>query len=117
MAAWYGSTNTDNYPTYNSGGNFGGTRTFQWMAGNGTSYASQGMAIISIPHNGAWPRASVRGDSQLIFRSADTTHYMEQFTGSLSVTNPHTTVTGVHVYGSGGNSEYGSVEIFGIERG
>ena len=86
------------------------------MAGNGTLYASQGMALISIPHNGAWPRASIRGDSQLIYRGS-TVHYLEQFSGSLSLSNPHTTITGCSVFGSGGNSEYGSVEIFGIERG
>lgn len=116
VASWYGSSTADGYPVYNSGGSYGGTRTFQWLAGNGTGYASQGMALISIPHNGAWARASIRGDSQLIYRTS-TVHYMEQFSGSLSVGNPHTGITGVHLYGSGGNSEYGSVEIFGIERG
>ena len=116
VASWYGSSTTGSHPTYNSSGNFGGQRTFQWMAGNGTLYASQGMALISIPHNGAWPRASIRGDSQLIYRGS-TVHYLEQFSGSLSLSNPHTTITGCSVFGSGGNSEYGSVEIFGIERG
>jgi hypothetical protein len=86
------------------------------MAGNGTGYSSHGMAIISIPHNGAYARAAIRGDSQLVYRNS-TVHYLEQFSGALSLSNPHTAITGCSVFGSGGNSEYGSVEIFGIERG
>lgn len=116
VTSWYGSSSVDSYPTYNSGGNYGGAQSFVWMAGNGTGYASQGMAIISIPHNGGWARASIRGDSQLIYK-ASTTHYLEQFSGSLSLSNPHTAITGCHIFGSGGNSAYGSFEIFGIERG
>tara|TARA_R100000231_G_scaffold47840_2_gene40953 strand:- start:2784 stop:3962 length:1179 start_codon:yes stop_codon:yes gene_type:complete len=116
VAAWYGSQQTDSHPTYNTNGNYGGQRDFIWMAGNGTSYASQGMAIISIPHDGSWARAQIRGDSQLIHRTS-TTHYLEQFSGALTVNPSHTTVTGCHIYGSGGNSQYGSFEIFGVERG
>ena len=116
VTSWYGSSSTGGHPTYNSGGNFGGSRSFIWMAGNGTGYSSHGMAIISIPHNGAYARAAIRGDSQLVYRNS-TVHYLEQFSGALSLSNPHTAITGCSVFGSGGNSEYGSVEIFGIERG
>ena len=110
---WMGSQQTA--PTHNSA-SYADTQNFAWLAGNGTPYASHGMAIISIPHNGNWARASIRGDSQLIYRGS-TSHYLEEFSSSLSISNPHTTLTGCHIYGSGGNSEYGSFEIFGIERG
>lgn len=93
---------------------YAGVQNFAWLAGNGTNYGSNGMAVISVPRDGTG-RASVRGVSQLHNRTSSD-HYEEEFGSTLQFTNPHTGLTGCHVYGSGGNSSYGDVQIFGVEK-
>ena len=60
-------------------------------------------------------RAMVRGISQLQNKST-TDHYEENWAGTLHVTNPHSTLTGFTLFGTGGNASFGRFTVFGIER-
>jgi len=93
---------------------YAGNQNFAWLAGNGTGFNSHGTAIITVPRNGS-SRTGVRGMSQLQNRTTHE-HYEEEFASTLEYTNPHTGLTGVHLYGVGGNSSYGDFQIFGVER-
>lgn len=109
---WMGADQTS--PTWNSA-SYAGNQNYMWMAGNGTPYNSQGHCIITIPTDGS-DRASIRGISQLIYRTASTSHYIETFSSTLQVNQPHVNLTGIHIYGTGGASSHGRFKIFGIEN-
>lgn len=100
-------------PAHNST-SYAGQRAWAWLAGNGTNFNSHGQVLISIPSDGTG-RASIRGISQLVNRTT-AEHYEESFSSSLTVTNPHTALTGFSIFGSGGSSTYGDITVFGIER-
>ena len=92
-----------------------------WMAGNGSTYDSQGFAQITIPNSSSL-RACVRGNSQLVGAPRQSTavnnNYKEDF-ASVHLSQDPTAITGVRIiswYGSGYNSQFGSVQIYGLEK-
>lgn len=92
-----------------------------WMAGNGSGYDSQGFVQITIPNSSSL-RACVRGNSQLIGTPRQSTsvgaNYKEDF-ASVHLTQDPTAITGVRIIswnGSGYTSQFGSVQIYGLEK-
>jgi len=113
--SWKSSTGTDTAPTHNSS-SYAGNKSYAWLAGNGTAYASHGQGQISFFSDGT-DRAMVTGFSQLINRSG-TDHYIETWSSCLNhTTDPHTDLTGFSLFGTGGNSSFGRFAVFGVERG
>ena len=91
------------------------------MAGNGSTYDSHGFAQITIPNLSSL-RACVRGNSQLIGTPRQSIsageNYREDF-ASVHLTQDATAITGVRImswHGSGYNSQFGSVQIYGLEK-
>lgn len=114
---WISSSNTSesiNSTTY------AGSKSQIWMAGNGANYDSHGECLISVPNNSNL-RASVRGISQLIGsprQGSTNVNYREDFSSVAYNQNP-TLITGVRIRGWGGTgytSQYGSVQLYGIEK-
>jgi hypothetical protein len=108
--------------TYNAA-NQAENQTCAWLAGNGSQYDSQGEVLIGIP-NYQYGKVSVRGSSQLIDRSSNTSNYIESFTTALHTLGLGTSITGFRIYGGGNSlasttynfpSQYGSVQIMGLE--
>lgn len=102
-----------NSPAHNNS-TYAGQQSYAWLAGNGTAYSSHGFGVISMFADGTG-RAMVRGISQLMQRSTSD-HYEEHWASTAHVTNPHSTLTGFSVFGTGGNSSFGRFTVFGVER-
>lgn len=106
--------------TINSG-SYAGAQSQMWMAGNGSTYDSQGFAQITIPNSSSF-RACIRGNSQLIGTPRQSTavgnNYREDF-ASVHLSQDPTAITGVRITswsGSGYTSQFGSVQIYGLEK-
>ena len=100
---------------------YAGAKNQMWMAGNGSTYDSQGFAQITVPNLSSL-RACVRGNSQLIGTPRESTsagaNYKEDF-ASVHLSQDPTAITGVRIQawsGSGYNSQFGSVQIYGLEK-
>jgi hypothetical protein len=110
---WQQATNGGSTATNHA--SYGGTQNFAWLAGNGTTYDSQGTALVSIPGY-ASGCASIRGSSQLLHRSAEGSHYVERFASSVPGGDlDPTTITGFKIYGAG-YSTYGSIQVYGLVK-
>lgn len=113
---WISSNNT----TSTNSTTYAGAKSQIWMAGNGSQYDSHGECLISIPNNSNF-RAGVRGNSQLIGapRAGTTTiNYLEWFS-SVAYNQDPTLITGIRIRawtGTGNTSQYGSVQLYGIEK-
>ena len=100
---------------------YAGAQSQMWMAGNGSTYDSQGFVQITIPNNANF-RACIRGNSQLIGNPRQSTSvansYKEDFAG-VHLTQDPTAITGVRITswsGTGYTSQFGSVQIYGLEK-
>jgi len=97
-----------------------GNQTQMWMAGNGAAYDSQGECLITIPNNANF-RACIRGKSQLIGsprQGGVSNNFREDFSSVAYNQNP-TQITGIRIRGwsgTGYTSQYGSVQLYGIEK-
>ena len=113
---WTASSNTTE--TINS--TYAGSKSQIWIAGNGTEYDSHGECLISVPNNSNL-RAAVRGSSQLIGsprKGSTNVNYREDFS-SVAFNQDPTLITGVRIRawpGTGYTSQYGSVQLYGIEK-
>ena len=115
---WVASSSTSENINHTS---YAGAKNQIWMAGNGTTYDSQGFVQITIPNSSSL-RAGVRGNSQLIGTPRTSTgagaNYKEDF-ASVHLTQDPTAITGVRIMswqGNGYNSQFGSVQIYGLEK-
>ena len=100
---------------------YAGAKNQIWMAGNGSTYDSQGFAQITVPNLSSL-RGCVRGNSQLIGTPRNSasagSNYKEDF-ASVHLSQDPTAITGIRImswYGSGYNSQFGSVQIYGLEK-
>lgn len=115
---WASSSNTTE--SVNSEALYRGIQSQIWMAGNGTAYDSHGECLITIP-NSANFRACVRGKSQLLGTPRQGTtnvNFREDFASVAYNQNP-TLITGIRIRGwsgTGFTSQYGSVQLYGIEK-
>lgn len=116
---WVFSTSTTETVNGDSG-NYSGNKTQIWMAGNGATYDSHGQCLISIP-NRSNLRAGARGSSQLIGsprQGSTNVNYREDF-ASVAYTQDPTAITGIRIRGWSGidyTSQYGAVQLYGIEK-